>query len=122
VAQRIGKWNTIKEIDPPKVKIELRNRKKSILKSFKRRDEFYEEVKNILSKKNYLFMSYERDVKEDPNKAFKKIINYLDLKVVNVKISSKKINKRTLGEAISNFEEVKNVLEKTEYEWMVRNT
>lgn len=121
VAKKIGKWNVKKDIEPPKVRIDLKDKKgNSLLKRFRKKDKFYESLKNLLDKKRYLYISYESDIKKDPKKAFKKIIKYLGLREVSVKINSKKINKRPLEKRVSNFEEVKGVLDRTKYEWMVR--
>jgi hypothetical protein len=116
-------WNVEEEVDPPKVEIPILNGDgKAIIHRFKEIDNFYNSLEKQINEKEYIKISYERDIKEEPKKAFNKITRWVGLKSVNTKVRTKKINKRPLGERISNFDEVKKVLDKTEYEWMVHDT
>lgn len=121
VGNKMEGWNFKEEVDPPKVEVPIINRDgKTITDYFRETDSFYKTLEKNIERENTLKISYERDIKENPKVAFEKITKLVGIKSVKTKISTKKINKKPLEERISNFEEVKSVLEKTKYEWMVR--
>lgn len=116
-------WNFEEEVTPPKVKIPVLNSDgKTIIKHFKEIDNFYKNLEKNVRNKDCLKISYEKDIEEDPKRAFNKITQWAGVKSVKTKVKTKKINKSPLEERISNFEEVKRVLGKTKYEWMVYDT
>lgn len=121
VGNRMKKWNFDEDVDPPKVKVPIKSEDgKGIVEYFQEVDRFYEKVESSIGNKNALKISYERDIKENPKKAFMKIVEWLGLKKVDVKVGTKKINKKDIEERIINYKEVRQALDRTEYEWMVR--
>ena len=119
VGKIIGKWNTQKNLEPPKVHIATKYKGgRTIINDFKDDDKFFESLESIFEE-DILKMSYEEDIRDNPKKAFKKIVKYIDLDRVDVKVETKKINNRPISDRISNFEQVCECLRGTKYEWMV---
>ena len=121
VGDKIGTWNTDETVNPPKVYVPTKHGDGStIIDDFEDNDKFFEDINEILKEKDILNISYEEDIRDDPKKAFNKIIKYIGIKRVNVKVETKKINNRPISDRISNFEQVSDCLRGTKYEWMVR--
>ena len=129
VAKEIGKMNTKKSINVPKVKIpvsigkwdvpEKTSEVETLVDHFEMLDEFYSELEKILKKKDVIEIEYEKDILEDPKKAANRILNGLGLESTEAEPKTKKMNKKPLKKSISNFEEVEKALSGTKYEWMV---
>jgi len=129
VAEEIGKMNTKKNIDVPKVKIPISIGKwdvpektgeiETLVDHFEMLDKFYSEMEETLKEKDVIDIEYKKDILEDPKKAVNRILNELGLENTETEPKTKKINKKPLRRSISNFEEVEKVLSGTKYEWMV---
>ena len=121
VGMKMKNWNFEEDVDPPKVSIPVESiNGKNIVTHFREIDKFYEKVEKNVPNKKILKISYEEDIEEDPKVAFKKIAEWLNLKKVETKVSTKKINKKSIKKRILNFEEVRRSLDKTEYRWMAQ--
>lgn len=120
VGKKIGKWNTKKEISPPSVNVPINGyRNGSIIYEFIYQDKFYKKLDDNLNGKDKLKISYEDDIKYDPKKSYRKMLEYLGLKYEDAEIQTKKINKEPIQDRVSNFNEVNEVLSGTKYEWML---
>lgn len=121
VGSEMKKWNFEEDVEPPAVSIPVESiNGKNIINHFREIDEFYEKIEKSISGKKLLKINYEEDIKESPKLAFEKIAEWLNLKKVETKVATKKINKKPIKKRISNFEEVRKALDKTEYKWMAQ--
>lgn len=121
VAKKIGKWSTEKEISPPKVRVPITYENgDSLLDKLEKWDKFYNDMEKIIDKDKYLKITYEDDIKNNPKRAYKKIIQYLNLSEEKAEVKTKKINKRPLNERVKNFDEIIGLIGGTEYEWMIK--
>ena len=121
VGRKIGKWNTNEKLEPPRVHVPVNYKNgRTIIDDFRDNDKFFESINDIFRKKDKLEISYEEDIKNDPKKAFNKIVKHIGISRVDVKVETKKINDRPVSDRISNFEQVRDCLRGTKYEWMVR--
>lgn len=121
VGNKMSKWNYKKDVNTPSVKVPIVGSSgKTIQERFRDIDTFYKKVGNFFGKSSLLKISYQDDIKEDPKKALEKIYRKMDIKRVNTEVNTKKMNKKPLKERILNFEEVRDALGGTRYEWMIR--
>jgi len=121
VGSEMKKWNFEEDVEPPTVSIPVESiNGKNIINHFREIDEFYEKVEKNISDKKLLKINYEEDIKESPKLAFEKIAGWLNLRKVETKVATKKINKKPIKKRISNFEEVRKALDKTKYKWMAQ--
>lgn len=96
--------------------------------------DFYNEIKVLLgqhgcgtssldgsvsTRRNYLGLSYEKDILQNPKIAFNKAVNFLDLDELEPSISLGLTNPYPLKETILNFDEISDRLRNTPYEWML---
>lgn len=119
VGRKIGKWNVKRDINPPQVLVPTKNDKKNLIRRFESQNEYYAKLKKSLENKDTLKIEYEKDIKENPKVAFKKVVNFLGEDEINVSTDIEKINKKPVEKRISNFEEVEDQLKNTKYEWML---
>lgn len=80
--------------------------------------DFYNEIKVLLGQ-NYLGLSYEKDILQNPKIAFNKAVNFLELDELEPSISLGLTNPYPLKETILNFDEISNRLRNTPHEWML---
>ena len=131
VASKMGKMNVDKRVKTPKVRIPVNMGKwdvhtefvknDTLTDHFERLDKFYKKIEKALKKFELLSLSYEEHVKDDPKKAAEEICKFVNLETHEMKIETEKINRKSIKESISNFEEVENFLEGTKYEWMTKD-
>ena len=77
-----------------------------------------QEVETLLAGKNVLNLTYEDDIEQDPQKAYRSICEFVDMKPTKASVSLNKTNPFPLKDIIENFAEVKAALQNTPYEWM----
>lgn len=82
---------------------------------------YYDEFRNTLRNRgiNYLDLTYEVDILNDPYQAYSKILNFIHIKPSNPKIRFRKTNPFKVSELISNFDELSLALKNTPYAWML---
>jgi hypothetical protein len=80
--------------------------------------EFYNELKRLLPADS-LWLSYEDDILPDPSIGYKKVINYCGLIPEATTVRLGRTNPQSLENIILNYNEVKNKLESTPYNWML---
>lgn len=90
-----------------------------LVELFKKFDAYYNEMINVTP--NALLINYEDDIEHDPYVAYEKIKGYLNLSKARPNIILTKSNTYKNEEVIENYEEVKNHLAGTAYEWMIRD-
>ena len=79
---------------------------------------FCDEMKSVLPE-NHLLLTYEDDILPSPLNAYRKVVNYFELTPREVSVRYQRTNPRDLCEMVLNFEEVRESLKGTEYEWML---
>lgn len=94
-------------------------RKESLLELFHCMNENYKKLCDILMPNEAIFLSFEKDILEDPRKAYVKICRFLDIKDTYPKIKNKRTNPFSYEELIENFDDVKAAIQNTQYSWML---
>jgi hypothetical protein len=79
----------------------------------------FTELEGLLKERPSLHLTYEEDVKEDPQRAYKKICEHLDLPACRTTVGFSRTNPYPLPELIENFDEIKSVLCGSDFEWML---
>lgn len=69
---------------------------------------------------NALHLSYEEHVEPDPRIAYRAVCEYLDIPAVPVPVRHRKATPYTLEEVLENYQEVREALTGTPYEWMLQ--
>ena len=120
-----SKWHTKFAVKSP-VKISINTKafrtgvgEDTLLELFRKLDYHYSKLKKLLVEKDYISISYEHDIMDDPFVAYNKISNYLGLDLHNPEIKFKRTNPFTLSQLLENYEDVYNELKDTKYEWML---
>ena len=76
-------------------------------------------ITDMLKEKNFLSLTYEDDIQDDPKVGYRQICDFIGLTPKDVKIELSRTNPFPVREMIENFEEVESLLKGTEYEWML---
>ena len=77
-----------------------------------------QEVETLLAGKNVLNLTYEDDIEQDPQSAYRSICEFVDMEATKASVTLSKTNPFPLKDIIENFAEVKATLHNTPYEWM----
>ena len=80
-----------------------------------------QEVETLLAGKNVLNLTYEDDIEQDPQRAYRSICEFVDMEATKASVNLSKTNPFPLKDMIENFAEVKAALHNTPYEWMPDN-
>ena len=86
--------------------------------ALKRYQDFYQQLETLKSN-DYLWLSYEEDILNDPQVAFEKVSNFLDLELIKPTIYLGKTNPEPLSTIIINFVEISSFLKNSNSEWML---
>jgi hypothetical protein len=76
-------------------------------------------LKIIFKSRKHLSLTYEKDIQNDPVKAYQQVCDFLGIKSRNVTVELSRTNPFVANEMIENFDEVESVLKGTNYEWML---
>ncbi|MDC0270364.1 hypothetical protein OAK94_01520 [bacterium] len=93
----------------------------SLVQYFEVIDEEYKYVKNLLAQRNCLHLAYEEDIQEGPGNAYKKVCSWLNISTEHPEIKLKKTRPGSLKDGICNWNDVKDELSGTKYEWMLES-
>ncbi|WKN33483.1 hypothetical protein PZB74_09080 [Porifericola rhodea] len=93
--------------------------KPTLLHLFEDFDNYYAIIESSVKGYDNLILSYEDDVLPDPMIGYSKICSFLGAGSFPAEINLKKTNTQALSEAIENFDEIKEILIGTKYEWML---
>ena len=96
-----------------------KKQKRTLIERFEKLTQFYNKIDKLLENKNSIKLTYEDDILNDPHIAYNKIINFIGLDNFTPKITLKKQNPYSLKEILENYDEVKDALTGTKYEWML---
>ena len=94
------------------------NKPEPLVKEIENLEIQMQEVETLLAGKNVLNLTYEDDIEQDPQKAYRSICEFVDMKPTKASVSLNKTNPFPLKDIIENFAEVKAALQNTPYEWM----
>ena len=84
-----------------------------------REQERMQGLKQAFSDLRVLHLTYEDDIAEDPKQAYRRVCKYVGVDCHDVSVRFSKTNPYNLRELLINFEEVKNALSGTAFDWMV---
>lgn len=118
VSKETSFWHTKSKNIPSLTKIHLNSN--GLTYAFQKFSDFYNEIKGSLDR-NYLCLSYEEDILQDPKVAFNKVVNFLELDKLEPNIDLGRTNPYPLKEMILNFDEISDRLKNTPYEWMLES-
>lgn len=79
-----------------------------------------DKLKKIIGAGNFLELSYEDDIQNDPYIAYEKVCDYLQINYLSPNIQYKKTNPFSLKEILYNYDEVTEYFENSSYEWMIK--
>ena len=79
----------------------------------------YSDLRNNLSEKKQLELIYENDIQVDVKRAYNEVCMFLDIEVTPTKIPFTKTNPFEIAEIVINYDEVKEVMIKNGYGWML---
>jgi len=99
----------------------LEDKKVDLIELFKTQTKSYHLVKKLVSSQDGLLLEYEKHIERNPKSAYKLICNYLDVEVKDEPIPLKRVNNFSLEQLIVNYQEVKNYLTGSEFEWMLKD-
>jgi len=74
-----------------------------------------------LKNKKLLKLNYEDDIQDDPNVAYRKVCDFLNVKPIDFEIKYSRTNPFAVNELIENFNDVEKELVGTPYEWMLND-
>lgn len=118
---KIDEKTPSKKINLPIDNIQLGFSTKTLYETLVYYDSIYKSLESQLIDKDVLYISYEKDIEQDPNIAYRKIVNFLKIDYIQPKITIKKINKKSVKESLLNYEEVRKKLENTSYDYMLNS-
>jgi hypothetical protein len=75
----------------------------------------------LLADKDVLQLTYEDDILKDPRIAYRRVCGYLGLEPCPAFVRHARSNPFRLDEIIENYDEVKQALSGTEFEWMLED-
>ena len=126
VARNKKQWHAKKTDTYIKEKVNIKTNKfqtghdfHSLIELFDSMSESYSEIKHQLQNENFLELTYEDDILENPINAYKKVCKFLDIPQQNVGVKLKKTNPYPLKDLIKNYDEVHEYLKPTKYGWML---
>ena len=125
IGKATGIWHSKDPISAPtKVRVDTQNyltgsESMSLVEFFESADQRREQLMDALSNRTTLVVSYEQDVKADPRIAFQKINQLVKIGSVTPEINLRPTNPFRLKQMIENYDEVREALDGTRYEWML---
>ena len=94
------------------------NKPKPLVERIENLERGMQEVETLLAGKNVLNLTYEDDIEQDPQKAYRSICKFVNMEETKASVTLSKTNPFPLKDIIENFAEVKAALQNTPYEWM----
>ena len=94
------------------------NQPKPLVERIENLERRMQEVETLLAGKNVLNLTYEDDIEQDPQRAYRSICKFVDMEATKASVNLSKTNPFPLKDIIENFAEVKATLHNTPYEWM----
>ena len=124
-------WHVSVDEKPPRLptfeldleRISLGGRNRPILDCFEFLDSTFRQSRAIVEKSNLecLELLYEDDLEIDPLSGYAKVTGFINLPHSDTTVSVRKIENRPVNEIVTNFQEIRQRLKNTTYEWMCDN-
>lgn len=105
-------------ISPDKLRIDGKDT--ALLPLLRAYEEDFQNLRQCLTGRKHLWLTYEEDLAESPLRGYQKIADFLGIEPVPVKVQYGKTNPYPVKDVIENYEEVVASLEGTGFEWMAR--
>ena len=119
ISAKTDVWHSFREDIANLKKIHLPlNKPEPLVKEIENLEILMQEVETLLAGKNVLNLTYEDDIEQDPQKAYRNICKFVNMEATNASVTLSKTNPFPLKDIIENFAEVKAALHNTPYEWM----
>lgn len=77
-----------------------------------------EDARRRLAEHPTLHLVYEDHIRQDPRVAYRAVCDHLGIEPTPVEITHERVNPYPLDQTVSNYAEVRSVIEGTEFEWM----
>ena len=110
-------WLYIKNSKLEKIHLPV-NQPRPLVERIENLERRMQEVETLLAGKNVLKLTYEDDIEQDPQRAYRSICKFVDMEATKASVNLSKTNPFPLKDIIENFAEVKATLHNTPYEWM----
>ena len=109
---------------PVRIALDLHNfrtgeHREPLLELFRTLDENYEKLWQLLRHEKTLYLSYERDILDDPTVAYGAVCDFLQVNRESPSIDLVRTNPFPYEAMLTNFAEVTELLKGTKYEWML---
>ena len=122
VASKKNIWRSSREDIAKLEKIHLPlNKPEPLVERIEKKEIQMQEVETLLAGKNVLNLTYEDDIEQDPQSAYRSICKFVNMEETKASVTLSKTNPFPLKDMIENFAEVKAALQNTPYEWMPNN-
>jgi hypothetical protein len=92
---------------------------RSLIAHLQRSEKVTDTLKQILSSRRHLFLTYEDDIISQPEIAYRRACDFAGIDYQPVNVRFKKTNPDDLSDVLTNFSEVEQTLRGTSYEWML---
>ena len=122
ISAKTDVWHSCREDIAKLKKIHLPlNKPKPLVERIEEKEIQMQEVETLLAGKNVLNLTYEDDIEQDPQSAYRSICKFVNMEETKASVTLSKTNPFPLKDMIENFAEVKAALHNTPYEWMPNN-
>jgi hypothetical protein len=126
--RKLKKFHLTSEIKPHlnQIRVDVDNFKtdgerKPLIKFLQDHRDDFQNLENLLRDRRVLKLTYEEDISENPQIAMRRVCEFLDTEYREGKIQYRKTNPFPLKDIIINYDEVKQALKGTPFEWMTDN-
>ena len=120
ISAKTGVWHFYGEDIARLKKIRLPlNQHKPLVERIRNAKKQMQKLETLLAGKNVLNLTYEDDIEQDPQSAYRSICKFVDMEATKASVNFNKTNPFPLKDIIENFAEVKAALHNTPYEWML---
>lgn len=125
IGGKTGLWNTFQPVqqsttvrlDPDR--FVSYGKEMPLLEYFQELDRSHAAIRDLVRGHTSLELTYEAHIEVDPRIAYRDTCRFLGLAAQEVPVRLKKMNPQPVGELIENFDEIRSVLNKTAYAWML---
>lgn len=90
-----------------------------LIEHLERTENTVSQLRDVLSRRRLLCLTYEDDIKTQPEQAYRRICEFVGIEAQPVEVRFQKTNPHPLPDLIDNFSEVESKLRGTRFEWML---
>lgn len=92
---------------------------KSLVEFLNDYDRQFQELEAAVSQRETLHLTYEKDILDNPHRAYERVCQFLGVPPRRVKVKFSRTNPFPLRQLLDNYDEVARVLSDTQFSWMV---